>query len=335
MKNIFLASLDGGYESTVRSALEWLGLTDTIRPETRIAIKPNLTYPEYRRGVMTNPAALAAVLSVLRPYTRHLTVVESDSGGYNRFSMSTVFEKTGIAELARAYDAKVVNMSDTKSSAHARRVRSRTLVFSLPDILTKETDIFITMPVPKIHMNTGISIAIKNQWGVLSSPEERLRLHPHFRHIVYAVNKAMPKTVAIVDGAFGLTRSGPMEGDVVKLNWLLVADDPFMCDYVCSGLIGIDPMRISYLRWICGQEGISGLHNVRINTQLDTFNVDRPFFLRRRWTDYPGLLAFRYSAIAYLAYRSPLAGFLHKILYLFRKPFYDYEANRWAGKKEN
>jgi len=49
------------------------------------------------------------------------------------------------------------------------------------------------------------------------------------------------------------------------------------------------------------------------------------FYLKRVWTDLPGYLAFHSSALSYLGYFSPVAGVLHKLLYLFRKPFYDYE----------
>jgi hypothetical protein len=53
--------------------------------------------------------------------------------------------------------------------------------------------------------------------------------------------------------------------------------------------------------------------------------VKERFYLKRAWTDYPGLWAFHSPALSYLAYFSPLVGVLHRMLYLFRKPFYDYD----------
>jgi hypothetical protein len=52
------------------------------------------------------------------------------------------------------------------------------------------------------------------------------------------------------------------------------------------------------------------------------------FYLKRAWTDYPGLLCFNNPLLAWLGYRSPLAGLAHRLLYLFRKPFYDYEGEK-------
>ena len=62
---------------------------------------------------------------------------------------------------------------------------------------------------------------------------------------------------------------------------------------------------------------------IETSQDVATFHA-KPFYLQRRWTDYPGLFAFRSRKLAYLAYFSPLAAALHRVLYLFREPFYDY-----------
>jgi hypothetical protein len=46
------------------------------------------------------------------------------------------------------------------------------------------------------------------------------------------------------------------------------------------------------------------------------------FYLKRKWTDLPGLLAFKSPLLAYF---SPLSKLLHTILYLFREQLYDYK----------
>ncbi|MBK7260236.1 MAG: DUF362 domain-containing protein [Ignavibacteriae bacterium] len=188
-----------------------------------------------------------------------------------------------------------------------------------------------TVPVPKIHMNTGVSISVKNQWGIIQDPAERLKLHPDFAEVIYAVNKNLPPIISIVDGKFGLTRSGPMEGDALELNWLMLSDDLFRADFLCCQLMGIDPMSISYLRTIFEREGITGMSDASLNRDPAPFTTGTPFFLKRKLTDYPGLWAFHSRPLAYLAYRSPLAGLLHRLLYLVRTPFYDYGKDRKEG----
>ena len=88
---VFIASIQEDYAARVREGLEFIGSLSQIDSTTRIAIKPNLTYPTFRPGVMTTYDAVEGLVKVLRDKTEHITIVESDSGGYNPFSISEVF----------------------------------------------------------------------------------------------------------------------------------------------------------------------------------------------------------------------------------------------------
>ena len=318
---VFIGSLRDGYDEAVARAFGFLGDAGAIAPGARVCIKPNLTYPTFRPGVMTNPEAVEALLRYVTAFTPHVTICESDSGGYNPFSMDEVFRATGLDAIARRYGARVVNMSYEPSRDIAVRTAMRRLRVPLPTLLLDDTDLFITMPVPKIHMNTTVSIAVKNQWGVIQNPADRLKLHPYFKHVIYAVNKALPRSLALVDGRYGLTRSGPMRGDPVEWGWLMLATDLFYTDFIVARLMGFDPHRIRYLRYILRREGIHSLAGVETNVDPAEFARDG-FYLERAWTDYPGLLTFNSRLLAYVGYESALAKPLHWLLYRFREPFY-------------
>lgn len=271
---------------------------------------------------MTSLDALTAVVTYVKNFTQKVTICESDSGGYNPFSMDEVFRNTGIAEFANRMGVRIVNMSHSPSRSIQFRRHLRVMSVPLPTLLLDETDLFITMPVPKVHMNTKVSIALKNQWGVIQEPALRLKLHPFFKEVIYQVNKALPKSIAVVDGRYGLTRSGPMRGDPVNLNWLLVSDNIYLADRIVSELMGFDYREIPYLRYALEREGIASLDDVKFNCDYHLFQ-QQPFYLRRKWTDYPGLFTFKSRGLAYLGYESPLAKPLHWLLYKFREPFYE------------
>jgi uncharacterized protein (DUF362 family) len=321
---VFLSFLDKGYEYAFNEGLSWTKIADTIKSSDRITIKPNLTFPSYRRGVMTNPVGLESLVKHLKNYTNHITICESDSGGYNRFSMDEVFQRTGIQEFAKKYNISIVNLSFHKSHSITIPHGLKRLKIPLPSLLLDETDLFITMPVPKIHMNTRVSLSIKNQWGIIQIPSERLKLHPYFAKVVYAVNKAIPRAVSIIDGKYGLTRSGPLEGDVVSLNWIMISTDIFAADYTCCHLMGIDPFTVPYLKYCLKKEDIHDFSEIEINCDIKQFIAENKFYLNRKWTDYPGFFTFNSRFLAYIGYESCLAVPLHKLLYFFRKPFYDY-----------
>lgn len=270
---------------------------------------------------MTNPEAVEALVVYLKNFTDNIVICESDSGGYNPFSMDEVFATTGLAEMAKRYGIRVVNMSKAPSRNIAFRYHLKNFSIPLPTLLLDETDLFITMPVPKVHSNTGVSICMKNQWGVIQQPELRLRLHPYFDEVVYQLNKALPKSIAVVDGKYGLTRSGPMRGDVLELGWIVVGDNIFYVDYLVTELMGLDYRRVPHLRHAFSKEGIRSLDHAALNTDPSPF-VNGQFYLKRVWTDYPGVFTFNSRALAYLGYESILARPLHWLLYRFREPFY-------------
>jgi uncharacterized protein (DUF362 family) len=315
---VFIDSLNNGYQSSLKKGFDYLGPTGRVGSNDRIVIKPNLTFPHFRKGVMTNPEAVESLVLYLKNFTSHITICEADSGGYTRFSMDEVFSATGLSEMAKRYGVKIVNLSKVPSRPIHFRGGLRRFSVPLPRLILDETDLFITMPVPKVHSNTGISLSLKNQWGIIQQPDLRLKLHPHFKPVIYHINKALPRSISVLDGKFGLTRNGPMLGDVLELDWLVVGDNLFALDKIVCQMMGFDPAEIPHLRYALSRENADP---IEMNTGFEPF-VCRDFYLERKWTDYPGWFTFHSRALAYVGYESALARPLHWLLYRFREPFY-------------
>ena len=322
MPKIFIDSLgSAGYLPAMQAGFQWLDLGAHLKPGDHVCIKPNLTFPTFRRGVMTNPECLESLVVALGDYTSKITIVEADSGGYNRFRIDDVFERIGLNELSRRHGVRVLNLSDLPTRSISVQARGQELSVPLPCLLLDECDFFMTVPVPKVHANTVVSLAVKNQWGCIPLPSARLDLHPYFPEVIHAVNQALRTSLAVVDGRFGLTRNGPMLGDVLELNWLMVADDIYAADWTCCQIMQIDPRKPPYLEYLRKAGALPPESSLVFNDDYRKFRRER-FYLRRKWTDYPGLIAFHSAAAAYWGYKSPLAGFFHWLLYLFREPFY-------------
>ncbi len=312
------------YYDQVRRGLEYIRFGDLLPPNGKVFIKPNLTYPTYQPGVMTSPTAIEAALRAIREYTPNIFIGDADSGGYNRFSMDEVYRETGVSTLAERYGVNLVNLSRLERRAITFRYRGKVFHLDLPRLLTDEIDMLVTMPVPKIHMNTGVSLSFKNQWGCIPEPADRLRLHPYFQRVILEVNRAIKTRVTILDGTYGLNVSGPLRGTPVPLNWVLVADHPGVAARLGCELMGVPLRSIAHLRYAERLGVVPPRTAVVLNQSLTPFIGER-FYLKRKWTDYPGMLAFKSPFLAYIAYFSPLSDLLHRLLYLVREPFYDYE----------
>ena len=330
---VVLKHLEGSaYGPVIEETLEQIGFFKTVPAGARVFLKPNLTFPEFRPGVMTSLDCLRAVTVCLIGHGYKVIIGEADSGGYNRFSIDEVFKGMGIDKLAAETGAEIVNVSFTEPEWIEVRAGWRRLRVPVPRLLTQEIDAFITLPVPKIHMNTQVSMSIKNQWGCIQEPTVRLKLHPYFAEVMYEFNSRLPQAYSIIDGRYGLNRTGPMLGDVVDMNFVLGSNDLVAADRVCCRIMQIDEARVKYLQYFRSRGWWSAFEDIRLNDDIARFQKEK-FFLVRKWTDYPGLICFNNAFLAWLGYHSPLAGFAHWLLYLFREPFYEYDKEKTKLRK--
>jgi uncharacterized protein (DUF362 family) len=187
----------------------------------------------------------------------------------------------------------------------------------LPDILINGTDYFITMPVPKMHVMTGVSLGFKNQWGCLPDVK-RLRNHPDFARKIIAINKILNPRLAIFDGTYFLNKSGPMNGNPVRMD-LLIGGDLGATTLVCCEIMGINPSTIKHL-FLAEKEGLmpDDLRKIEINQiNLDKFKKEN-FYLKRTLENWMTLLVFNSNLLTKVVYDSPLAKPIHDILYSIR-----------------
>jgi len=75
-----------------------------------------------------------------------------------------------------------------------------------PVLLLREVDVFITLPVAKVHAMTGVSLGFKNQWGCQPTTM-RLRNHPQFAHKILLINRLVRPRLALFDGTWFLDRT--------------------------------------------------------------------------------------------------------------------------------
>ena len=279
---------DSSYLERVQEGLQYIGAERLIGRNTRVFVKPNLTFPSYVPGVMTSPDAVDATLAALSDYTSRIVIGDSDSGGYNPFSMHEVYSAIGMHDIARRYGASVVNLTDLPRRPIRIPGRGRPISVSLPRLLTDDTDLLLTMPVPKVHMNTGVSLSFKNQWGCIPEPQDRLRLHPDFARVVLGVNRAISARLAVVDGRVGLDVTGPMRGSAVELDWLLVSDDLGAAARLSCELIGVPFDRIRHLRYAERHGAVPGQDEIELSQSGDALPRRAPLSPREGVDRLPG-----------------------------------------------
>ena len=268
-------------------------------------------------GVTTTPGFIEAVVGVLRDRTENITIGESD-GGYHSFKAEEAFASHGVYEFRRRFGIRVVNLSDGPSERRTVEIGERPVAVELPQLLLNEVDVFITLPVPKVHVMTRVSLGFKNQWGCQPGTM-RLRNHPDFTRKILAIHKILKPRLAIYDGTYFLDKTGPMIGEAVRMDLVIASDDVGAGDLTCCEIMGVDPRRVEHLR-VAHREGLmpGSLGDVILNQPLELFRTHR-FRLRRTAINYVALAAFRSHLLTRLFYDSSAAGPIHRLLYAIRK----------------
>jgi uncharacterized protein (DUF362 family) len=298
-------------------AMGWIGAEAIIKPGVRVFIKPNLTWRVPTPGVTVTPTFLRALVENLLALTPNITVGESE-GGQASFQAEEAFESHGLYTLERNHGIRVMNLSKQEHEIATATVAGKCISVLLPSVLLHETDVFVTVPVPKVHAMTGVSLGFKNQWGCLGD-KMRVTRHPQFEHTILAINKLLKPRFCIFDGTYFLDHTGPMVGEAVPMNLVIAGNDVGAASLACCEIMKVDPMSIAHHR-LARHEGLfpHSVSEIEFNRKPVDF-VQRSFRLRRSFINYIQLAAFKNVILNRLFYDSLFADLLHEVLWFFRR----------------
>ena len=230
----------------VRKALDPLGgIRRFISPGETVVVKPNMAWdrtPE--QAANTNPQVVAEIVRLCREAGAARVIVTDVSTNEAR----RVYQRSGIAEAARSEGAEVILPDE-------RRFREVDLK---GDVLTTwpvfepflTADKIINVPIAKQHSLTGVTLGMKNWYGILGG--QRHRLHQHIHESLADLAEFMRPTLTIIDAYRVLMRNGPVGGslgDVELRKTLIAGTDPVALDaYAAQTFWDLDIDRMRYLK---------------------------------------------------------------------------------------
>lgn len=312
-RQVYVKKIKSDLEEAVLESMKGAGLLERLTNSSRVALKPNFTYPYYKPGVTTSPQVIRAAVKILHKYTPHLAIVETD-GGYGAWQASEAFAGHVMHSLSEEYGVEIVNLNEEPRELISFRSGRKNHQLPLPIRLLHETDVFITMPVPKIHCMTGLTLAYKNQWGCIPDIM-RLRMHYIFDDAIVAINKVL-KPAVLADGTYFLDRNGPMDGHPVRMNLIIAANDVGSFDRYVSELMGFPWQHVSHLkRAVEAGDMQRHLNKITYNIAPEELRV-RFFKLKRTLRNWVALSGFKSRYLTWLGYESWFGKVvLHSILY--------------------
>ncbi|MFH2070073.1 MAG: DUF362 domain-containing protein [Elusimicrobiota bacterium] len=235
----------------IGSAVRLLGgLQEFVKPGERILIKPNILgshSPE--ECVTTHPEFVRAVVRMVKD----AGAIPVIGDGPSVLNGMEIFQKTGMAEIARQENVELVNLNDSPGRDFQSK-RSKLKKIYITKYLDG-IDGIISLPKFKTHSLTTITLAVKNLYGLVPG---LLKTEYHkIAHSTALFSKILldifdiirPKLrLSIIDGIQGMDGEGPANGRLRNFNFILAGDDAFALDIVGCELMGIDPKTIFTLR---------------------------------------------------------------------------------------
>ena len=295
-----------------------LKLRDAFHGAASIFIKPNLTYPTYKKGVTTRKDFVDSLVAALRRINSTTKIyIGEGEGGYNSFSMTQAMKDMGFYEIEQKYpNVEIVNLSQVPSRSVELQAKGKPYFLELPVLLLDEVDFSISCPLPKVHCMTKITLSFKNQWGCLPDIM-RLKNHYVFDEIIGQVCDKLKFRYAFLDGKYGLNDNGPMDGDPVEVNWFAASNSLGAFDIIIAEMMGHDWRDIGHLEKAQKFGLIPKKDDIDIIGDMESLKMK--FVLNREFWNYPALVAFSSKKLTHLFYFSKWAKLLHDVMYMFRK----------------
>jgi uncharacterized protein (DUF362 family) len=268
------------YEHTPRIVREGLKLLAPVIHRKRVLLKPNLVEYSPTAPINTHPMLIASTVDALYALGA-AEVTVADGPGHVRDTELLLFECGLRSQLDAVGLTEFVDLNFDS----ALRVNPATRLTQLPEVWLPATvraaDVVISMPKIKTHHWAGVTLSLKNLFGVVPGsiygwPKNVLHWQGIDNSIV-ELAATVPVHFVIADGIEAMEGNGPLHGPMKRLGCIVFADDPVAADATCCRLMGIDPVRIRHLQ-LASPLGNLESHRIeqrgeRIETQMQSFDL--------------------------------------------------------------
>jgi len=224
---------------------------DLIKPNfekaATVVIKPNLSYYwDYSTGETTDPRVVSAIIDYVRSNVSsdvRIVVAEADASA---MKTKYAFKMLGYENLSRQKKVDLINLSEGNVVNKEVYVKNEKLTLAVNKLLL-DADMIINVPKLKYSRTVGVTCALKNMFGAISTPRKFVyHENKTLFNVIIGINKIIKSDLILVDGIIAL-------GDYPrKMGLVISGEDPLATDLVAARIMGYDPSEINYLK--LGQE---------------------------------------------------------------------------------
>ncbi len=275
----------GAIRDAVRRAIDLVcDLRDIVRPGQTVVLKPNVFAPR-PAPTTTDPRVVVAVGELCREAgARQVVIAEGRSistARYRKGASTTrgCFEATGMAQAVSEAGFEIVYLEEDEFREVDIPGGQVLYKASVPKTIL-EADVFINMPVMKIHSLTLVTLAIKNLHGIVSDYD---KLYKHcYRELALArklsdILRIRRVDLNVMDALLGQEADHATDGRPVEMGLVLASRDAVAMDAIAGLVMGIDPAEVDTTR-LAAEAGLGEADPERIEVLGESVEaVKRPF----------------------------------------------------------
>ncbi|MHA2003032.1 MAG: DUF362 domain-containing protein [Candidatus Thorarchaeota archaeon] len=210
-----------------------------VGDSSRVVIKPSILDPKIPGNT---PFEVVRALVSLFETASEIVLVESDNP-YR--SVEDAYSELGYSDLA-SDKIKLLNLSNDALEQMEMSGHYFTSTHAMPRVL-KHPLFLVNTATLKYRPEEGkVWGGIKNLYGLLPEVEKQ-KYHERLEDVLLDLLVAFRPNLTVIDLA-EVVIGKRLTGQLLKVGGVVVGTDPVAVDSYCSGLLGVDPMKVDYLK---------------------------------------------------------------------------------------
>ena len=229
------------YEELLWGIEQLGGISQFVRPEERILLKPNLLRKAAADStIVTHPAVVSAAAKILKE-AGYSHISYGDSAGVG--PMDKIAEACGLAAAMKELGIPMANFNESVHVSYPEGKMAKQ--FYLAKAVT-EADALINICKMKTHQLERMTGAVKNMYGCIQGLHKakghtKFSNAESFARMLVDLNGYIRPRLYIMDGIDAMEGNGPASGTPVHMGVILISGDPVALDSVCCGLMNLAP----------------------------------------------------------------------------------------------